>query len=237
MGATFAHTRPKTTTHRGFRALFGAVQARWKGFSASVCDNSWNMDPPLHTWNKKIVSWVDSNWWNPSKATKNSTVGSQGHQEKTASHAKEKSAVPPRQCTVPQVHENDGQIEWIKLRNASSPTIFSRSGPWWLVAHCWPEKNAPRKEIWLQCRSDCRNWGLFWEQRRIILQKRHRKVREAMEWMYYAWRKLCWWILLRPKTYWVMCYIIQKTNSCIDSFTIYSYRYHLFLVLMCHQRY
>ena len=28
-----------------------------------------------------------------------------------ASHAKEKSAVSPRQCMVPQVHENDGQIE------------------------------------------------------------------------------------------------------------------------------
>ena len=28
--------------------------------------------------------------------------------KKTASHAKEKSVVPPRQCTVPQVHENNG---------------------------------------------------------------------------------------------------------------------------------
>ena len=28
---------------------------------------------------------------------------------------KEKSAVPPRQCSVPQVQEIDGQIEWIKL--------------------------------------------------------------------------------------------------------------------------
>ena len=24
-----------------------------------------------------------------------------------------KSAFPPRQCTLPQVHENDDQIEWI----------------------------------------------------------------------------------------------------------------------------
>ena len=54
-----------------------------------------------------------------------------------------------------------------------------------LLALCWPEKNAPGKEIWLQWRSDYRNWGLFWEQRRIILQKRHRKVREAFEWMYW----------------------------------------------------
>ena len=33
------------------------------------------------------------------------------NQEKSASHAKDKSAVPPRQCTVPQVHENDVRIE------------------------------------------------------------------------------------------------------------------------------
>ena len=33
------------------------------------------------------------------------------NQEKTASHAKEKNTVLPGQCTVPQVHENDSQIE------------------------------------------------------------------------------------------------------------------------------
>ena len=32
------------------------------------------MDRPLHTWNKKIVSGVDSSWWKPSKTTKNSTM-------------------------------------------------------------------------------------------------------------------------------------------------------------------
>ena len=121
--------------------------------------------------------------------------------KKTASHAEEKSVVPPRQCTVPQVHENDGQIEWIKLRIASSPTIFSRSAPLTLLTVCWSEKNAPGKEIGLQWRSDYWNWGLFLEQGWIILQKRHQKVREALEWMYYASRKLCWWIksnLTRP---------------------------------------
>ena len=35
------------------------------------------------------------------------------NQEKTASHAKEKSAVLPEQCTVPQVHEN-AQVEIYK---------------------------------------------------------------------------------------------------------------------------
>ena len=114
--------------------------------------------------------------------------------KKTASHAKEKSAVSPRQCIVPQVHENDSQIEWIKHRIASSPITSSRSGPQRIMALCWPEKNTPGKEIWLQSRSDRRNSGLFWEQRRIILLKRHRKVREALEWMYYASRKLYCWI-------------------------------------------
>ena len=28
-----------------------------------------------------------------------------------APHAKEKNAVPPKQCTVPQVQENDGKME------------------------------------------------------------------------------------------------------------------------------
>ena len=32
-------------------------------------------------------------------------------------------------------------------------------------------------------------------------------------------------------------YIIQKTNSCIDNFTFYLYRYHLFLVSIYHERY
>ena len=49
--------------------------------------------------------------------------------KKVALHAKEKSDFPPRQYTVPQVYENDGQIEWNKLRIASSPTIFSTSVP------------------------------------------------------------------------------------------------------------
>ena len=75
-----------------------------------------------------------------------------------------------------------------------SPTIFSKSGVQRLLTLCWPEKNAPGKEIWLQWRSDCWNGGLFWEERQIILQKRHRKVREALEWTYHDWRKLCWWM-------------------------------------------
>ena len=32
-------------------------------------------------------------------------------------------------------------------------------------------------------------------------------------------------------------YNIEKTNSCIDSFIFYLYKYHLFLVSICHERY
>ena len=64
-----------------------------------------------------------------------------------------------------------------------------------LLTLCWAEKNAPGKEIWLQWRSDYRNWGLFWEQRRIILQKKHWKVTEALEWMYMVFQlEISFWI-------------------------------------------
>ena len=52
-----------------------------------------------------------------------------------------------------QLHENDGQVEWIKLWIASSPTIFSRSGPQRLLALCWLEnmlqgkRFGPNKEV------------------------------------------------------------------------------------------
>ena len=65
-----------------------------------------------------------------------------------------------------KVHENDGQIEGIKLRIASPPTIFSRSGP---IHNC-----------------------LFADLKKMFQGKRFNsnEVREALKWMYYAWRKL-----------------------------------------------
>ena len=57
-----------------------------------------------------------------------------------------KSAVPPRQWIVPQSHENDGQIERIKPEIASSPIIFCRTGPQWLLSLYWLKQNAPGKE-------------------------------------------------------------------------------------------
>ena len=70
-----------------------------------------------------------------------------------------------------QVDCNNGKTTWIALQIASTPTLFSRFGPQWLLAVCRPQKNAPEKEIWLQWR-DIGNWGVFLGQKQIILQKK-----------------------------------------------------------------
>ena len=87
--------------------------------------------------------------------------------------------------------------------------ITSRSKRWQNYMNCthtilqiWlpattsrPQKNAPGKEIWLQWRRDIGNWYVFWDQRQIVLQKRHQIVREALELVYHPRRRLCWWIM------------------------------------------
>ena len=117
--------------------------------------------------------------------------------------------------TMHCVNCNDGKTTWIALRIASTPTLFYRSVPWWLLAICRSQKNAPGKEIWLQWRSDIRNWGVFWGQRQILLQKRHWIVREVLESVHRPKKRLLmnkveFWqievLLVRPRTYWVMCY-------------------------------
>ena len=87
-------------------------------------------------------------------------------------------------------------------------------------------KNASGKEIWLQWRSDCRKWGRFWEQRRIILQKRHRKVREVLEWMYYAWRKLCLMIKVEfvEKTVFFLFILETYRVICYANHFVFTYR-------------
>ena len=111
--------------------------------------------------------------------------------KKMATNEEEKSALSLRQCTVSQVDCNNGKTTWITLQTASTPTLFSRSGPQQLLAVCRPQKNAPGKEIWLQWRSEIGNWGIFWCQRQIVLQKRHRIIREAFEAVYHLRRRLC----------------------------------------------
>ena len=60
-----------------------------------------------------------------------------------------------------QIDGNDGKTTWIALPIASAPTLFSRSGPQWLLAVCKPQKNASGKDIMLQWKSDIGNWGVF----------------------------------------------------------------------------
>ena len=88
-----------------------------------------------------------------------------------ATKEEEKSTLSSKQCTVSQVDHNDGKTTWIVLRIASALTLFSRSGSHWPLAVCRPQKNASGKEIWLHGRSKIRNWGVFWGQRQIVLQK------------------------------------------------------------------
>ena len=85
---------------------------------------------------------------------------------------KKKSALSPRKCTMSQIDCNNGKTTWIALWIASAPTLFSRSGPQWVLAVCRPRKNAPGKEIWLQWRRDIGNQGRFWGQRQIVWQKK-----------------------------------------------------------------
>ena len=119
-----------------------------------------------------------------------------------------------------------------KLWIASAPTLFSRSGSQWLLAVCRPQKNAPGKEIWLQWRSDIGNWGIFWGQRQIILQKRHQIVREELESVYHPrWRLLinkvefCLKVvvlLVILRNYWVMCFIYIYIYIYIKVFIYHS---------------
>ena len=82
------------------------------------------------------------------------------------------------------------QTIWIALWMASTPALFSRFGPQRLLSFCRPLKNAPGKEIWFQWRSDIRKWGVFWDQRQIVLQKRHQIVRVALESVYHPRKRL-----------------------------------------------
>ena len=91
--------------------------------------------------------------------------------QKMATNEEEESTLSPRQCIMSQGDLNDGKTTWIALQIPSTPTLFSWSGPQQLLAVCRPQKNVPGKEIWLQWRSDIGNWGIFWGQKQIVLQK------------------------------------------------------------------
>ena len=82
-----------------------------------------------------------------------------------ATNEEEKNALSPRQCTMSQVKHNNGKTTRISLRIASTTTLFTRTGPQWLLAVCRPQKNAPGKEIWLQWRNG------YWKLRHILRPK------------------------------------------------------------------
>ena len=99
--------------------------------------------------------------------------------QKNPATNEEKSALLLRQCIVLQVDCYDHKTTWIALWLASTTTLF------YFSPVCRPQKNAPGKEIWLQWRSDTGKWDVFWDQRQIVLQKRHQIVREALESVYH----------------------------------------------------
>ena len=111
------------------------------------------------------------------------------NRQKTATNKEEKSAL-----SLSRVDRNDCKPTWIALRIASAPTLYSRSGPQRLLAAYRPQKNALGKEIWFPWRNDIGNCHVFWGQRQIVLQKRHRVVWEALKSVYHPKRRLCWWI-------------------------------------------
>ena len=64
-------------------------------------------------------------------------------------HMKKKN-LSSRQRTVPQVNQNDDQIQRIRLPTASSSSVLAGSGPQRLLARCGSQKDAPGKKIWLK---------------------------------------------------------------------------------------
>ena len=113
--------------------------------------------------------------------------------QNTTRNEEEKSALSPRWCTMSQVDQNNSKTIWFALWIASAPTLFSRYRPQRLQAVCRPQKNTPEKEIWLQWRSDIRNWGVFWGQRQIVLQKGIELLEKHCN-QYHHRRRLCCWI-------------------------------------------
>ena len=60
---------------------------------------------------------------------------------------RKKKALSPKQFTALQVNCNNIKTTWIALWIGSTPTLFSRADPQWLLAICRPQKNASRKEV------------------------------------------------------------------------------------------
>ena len=93
--------------------------------------------------------------------------------QKTAINEEETSVLSQRQCTVSQIDRNDGKATWIALPIASTPTIFSKSGPQRLLAVYRPQKNASsERDLALM-----KKW--YQKPRRILKPKTNRSTKKA----------------------------------------------------------
>ena len=54
------------------------LQLFQKGIFVRICNNRWDIDPPLHPGVKSAVSWVDSSKWKLYKVTKDANISTQG---------------------------------------------------------------------------------------------------------------------------------------------------------------
>ena len=152
--ATLAYSQSKMCWQ--FRALFATVSMLQK---RSYCVNMW--ERMKHGSYTLIQSQIGSQMSGQQQVK---AVQSDQRRKKSLKNShkwrREKSVLLPRQCS-------NSKTTCIVLQMAATPTLFSRSVPQQLLAVCIPQKNAPGKEIWLQWKSDIRNWGIFWGQRQI----------------------------------------------------------------------
>ena len=127
--------------------------------------------------------------------------------QKTATNEKEKSALSPIQCTVSQVIRKTTRTA---PQIASATTLFSRSCPQRLPDVCRPQKNAPGTEMCLQCslmhilrpktNHSTKSHQIVWEGWESVSSKETMLINEV---------EFCLKVvvlLVRPGTYWVMCY-------------------------------
>ena len=103
---------------------------------------------------------------------------------------------------------------WQNYMNCTSNCFCTYS-----ILQIWPPATTGCLQTPKECsrESDIGNWGVFWGQRQIVRQKRHRIVREALESVYLFMLmnkvEFCLKVvvlLVRPVTYWLMCYLFTN---------------------------
>ena len=141
--------------------------------------------------------------------------------QKTATNEEEKCALSPRQCIMSQVDCNDGKTIWIALRIASALILFSRSGSPAITSclqtskECSRERDLTPMKKWYQklicilrpktnhsTKKKKKKASNCWRSAGIsISPKKETMLMNKVEFC----RKVVA-LLVRPRTYWVMCY-------------------------------